>query len=58
MLPEAIAVLVKTLNVFERMQIPYLVGGSIPSAIHGVSRTTLDAEVVDDLLTLALKERV
>jgi hypothetical protein len=49
MLPEAISVLMTIVDVFERKQIPYLVGGSIASAIHGISRATMDADVVAEL---------
>lgn len=31
---------------FERLGIPYLVGGSLASSLHGIPRATLDADVV------------
>jgi len=37
------------LAVLDRMEIPYLVGGSVASSIHGISRPTMDADVVADL---------
>lgn len=49
MLPEAVHVLMLVVDVFERLHIPYLVGGSIASALYGVARSTLDADIVADL---------
>ncbi len=48
-LPESVSVLMLVVEVFERLRIPYLVGGSIASALYGVSRSTLDADVVADI---------
>ena len=39
----------RVLGVLGRMEIPYLVGGSIASSIHGISRPTMDADLVADL---------
>ncbi len=36
-------------QVFEELNIPYLVGGSIASAIHGIPRTTHDVDFVADV---------
>jgi len=36
-------------DIFERLGVPYLIGGSIASMIHGVIRTTMDADIVADL---------
>lgn len=36
-------------EVFERFQIPYLVGGSLASSLHGVPRATQDVDMVADL---------
>ena len=33
----------------ERMGVPYLIGGSLASAVHGVFRATADADLVADL---------
>lgn len=49
MLPEAINVMMLVVDAFERMQIPYLVGGSMASAFYGVTRSTIDADFVADL---------
>jgi len=39
----------RLLEVLDRMEIPYLVGGSVASSAHGVPRTTLDIDLVVDL---------
>jgi hypothetical protein len=39
----------KLLEVLDRMEIPYLVGGSVASSVHGISRPTMDADIVADL---------
>lgn len=49
MVPESISVLMVVAAVFERLGIPYLVGGSMASAIYGVARSTLDADIVADI---------
>jgi hypothetical protein len=36
-------------EVFERLQIPYFIGGSMASALHGVARSTLDADMVAEI---------
>jgi hypothetical protein len=49
MLPESVSVLMLVIDVFERLDIPYFVGGSMASALYGVARSTLDADIVADL---------
>jgi hypothetical protein len=46
---EAIAVTLLVINVLDELQVPYVIGGSLASAIHGVARTTLDSDLVADL---------
>jgi hypothetical protein len=36
----------RLLEVLDRMEIPYLVGGSVASSIHGITRPTMDADIV------------
>ncbi len=36
-------------DVFERLNIPYLVGGSLASSLHGVPRATQDVDLVADI---------
>ena len=47
MLPESVSVLMSVVAVFDRLSIPYLVGGSMASAFYGVARSTLDADIVE-----------
>jgi hypothetical protein len=49
MLPEAVRVLLLVTKAFEVLHIPYLVGGSMASALYGVARSTLDADIVADI---------
>ena len=49
MLPESVSVLMSVVSVFERLHIPYLIGGSMASALYGVARSTLDADIVADI---------
>jgi len=49
MLPESVSVLMLVVDIFERLQVPYLIGGSMASALYGVTRSTLDADMVADL---------
>jgi|SRR5665213_1368783 len=39
----------RVLGVLDRMEIPYLAGGSVASSVHGISRPTLDLDIVADL---------
>jgi len=39
----------RLLEVLDRMEIPYAVGGSVASSAHGIPRTTLDIDLVVDL---------
>ena len=39
----------KVLEVLDRMEVPYLVGGSVASSVHGIARPTMDADLVADL---------
>ena len=41
-----IEVTLAVLDAFEQIQIPYLIGGSLASTLHGLSRTTLDSDLV------------
>ncbi|MEM7539385.1 MAG: hypothetical protein AAF639_44930 [Chloroflexota bacterium] len=46
---ESIPVTLMVVEVLESLQIRYVVGGSLASAIHGVSRSTLDSDLVADI---------
>jgi hypothetical protein len=49
MLPESVSVLMLVVDAFESLQIPYLVGDSMASALYGVARSTLDADMGGDV---------
>lgn len=49
MIPEPLRVTLAVAKAFERMEIPYFVGGSLASSAHGVARATLDADIVAKL---------
>lgn len=49
MLPEPISVTLLVTKVFEKLNIPYLIGGSIASTIYGMVRTTQDVDMVADM---------
>jgi hypothetical protein len=48
-LPEPIAVTLRVADVLETLGVRYFIGGSLASAVHGVARATLDADVIADL---------
>jgi hypothetical protein len=49
MLPEQLAVTMLVVDAFEALSVPYAIGGSFASALHGVMRATMDADLVADL---------
>jgi hypothetical protein len=44
--PEPIQAITPLVNVFERFSIPYYIGGSVASSIHGKRRATQDVDIV------------
>lgn len=58
MLPEAVNVLMLVVKIFDSLQIPYFIGGSMASAFHGVARSTLDADLVVDLQMMHVEKLV
>ncbi|MCP4167754.1 MAG: hypothetical protein GY759_17940 [Chloroflexi bacterium] len=36
-------------DVLENIGVPYFIGGSMATAVHGVSRTTMDVDIVADI---------
>ena len=50
-LAEPIQITQSVVEVFKQLQIPYLVGGSLASSLHGIPRATQDADVVADIKT-------
>jgi hypothetical protein len=49
MLPEPVAVTLLVIEALDALGVPYLIGGSLASAVHGVARATADADLVADL---------
>lgn len=46
---ESTEIALLVIQVLEALEIPYLIGGSLASSIHGASRSTLDTDLVADL---------
>jgi hypothetical protein len=46
---EPIQITSKVIAVFDRLQISYFMGGSLASALYGLARSTLDADIVADI---------
>ena len=51
MLTEQIAVTLAVVETLDGLGVPYAIGGSFASALHGVMRATMDADLVADLRT-------
>jgi len=49
MLPEPVAVTLLVIEALDALDVPYLIGGSLASAVHGVARATVDTDLVADL---------
>ena len=49
MIAEPLAVTLLVAEVLENLGVPYLIGGSLASAVHGVMRATLDSDLVAKL---------
>lgn len=49
MLPEAVGVMLLVVEAFDRLHIRYFIGGSMASALHGVTRSTIDADIVAEI---------
>ncbi|HNR97594.1 MAG TPA: hypothetical protein PKO09_12805 [Anaerolineae bacterium] len=49
MLAEQIAVVMQVTDALDRLGVQYAIGGSFASAVHGVMRATMDADLVVDL---------
>jgi hypothetical protein len=46
---EPIAVTLSVIDALDALGVPYLIGGSLASAVHGVLRATMDTDLVADL---------
>lgn len=49
MLSEPIAVTLEVIDALDALGVPYFIGGSLASAVHGTVRSTLDADLVAEL---------
>ena len=49
MLPEPIQVTLRVTSILEELAVPYFIGGSLATAVHGVARSTMDVDIVADL---------
>ncbi len=49
MAPDLLAALTPVIEIFERLGVRYLIGGSVASSLCGVARSTLDVDLVVDL---------
>jgi hypothetical protein len=52
---EPLEVTLKVTGVFEKLGVPYLIGGSLASTLHGMVRTTQDADIVAEMRPVHLK---
>ena len=46
---EPLAATLAVIEVLEALEIPYAIGGSLASTLHGVMRTTVDSDIVADI---------
>lgn len=49
MLNEPIEVTLKVTEIFERLGVPYLIGGSLASTLYGMIRTTQDSDIIAEM---------
>ncbi len=49
MLTEPILVTLLVVETLDKLKIPYFIGGSLATAVHGVARATLDVDLVADI---------
>jgi len=48
-LAEPVQITLQIVQVFDRLNFPYFVGGSLASSLHGVPRATQDVDIVTDI---------
>jgi hypothetical protein len=48
-IPDILLAVQPVIQAFEKMSIPYYIGGSIASSVYGMARATLDVDIVADL---------
>ena len=47
--PDIIQAIQPVTTAFEKLSIPYYIGGSIASSIYGIARATMDVDIVADM---------
>jgi hypothetical protein len=47
--PDIVAAVEPVVKAFEKLEVPYFIGGSVASSAYGVARATLDVDMVSDL---------
>ena len=48
-IPDILLALQPVIKVFERLSIPYYIGGSIASSVYGMARATMDVDIIADI---------
>ena len=48
-IPDILLAMQPVIQAFEKLSIPYYIGGSVASSIYGIARATLDVDMVADL---------
>ena len=48
-IPDILLAVQPVIQAFEKMSIPYYIGGSIASSVYGMARATMDVDVIADL---------
>jgi hypothetical protein len=46
---DAVRITLLVTGILEKLAIPYAVGGSLSSSVHGVMRATMDVDIIADL---------
>lgn len=47
--PDILIALKPVVNSFEKLSIPYYIGGSLASSIYGIARATMDIDILADV---------
>ncbi|MBN1438442.1 MAG: hypothetical protein JW929_03450 [Anaerolineales bacterium] len=55
MFPEPIAVTARVTAVLETLNVPYFIGGSLASTLHGMIRTTQDSDIIAQLRAIHIR---
>jgi hypothetical protein len=48
-IPDILLAVQPVIQAFEKLSIPYYIGGSIASSVYGMARATLDVDIFADL---------